>query len=131
MAHTITIRLNDAGQRAAILAGQPAQVEQRYDVPAELLPRLLALPWTTIDAAGTATAVVPPNTWWGEYERKQPVGTPFDSHSFGRGVTLDLCASVRPETVEAAIAFAEGRIRAGLSQLDEERRAWAEKQADE
>lgn len=52
---TVTVRLSDAAQRAALLAGQPAQATQTYPVTSqEDLAALLALPGTSIRADGSA-----------------------------------------------------------------------------
>jgi hypothetical protein len=59
MAHTISIHLSLAAQSAAILAGQPAHTPQAHEVPAPLLARLLALPWTRIEPSGEARCEVP------------------------------------------------------------------------
>lgn len=61
--HTITITYTDAAQRAALLAGLPAQRVHTYDVPAALLPRLLALPETAVDSAGIASCACRDLTW--------------------------------------------------------------------
>jgi hypothetical protein len=59
MPHTLTLSLTDTAQRAALVAGQPAQRVQTYEVPLDLLPRLLALEWARVDADGRAMATIP------------------------------------------------------------------------
>jgi len=56
--NTITISLSGGAQREAILAGLPAQSRQDYEVPADLLPRVLALSWSRIDRMGNVTCFV-------------------------------------------------------------------------
>lgn len=103
MAHKIIITLTSEAQRLALLAGQPAARVAEYEVPTELLPRLLALRWTTVDANGNAT------------------GTPDDigvnedgSVAMGRiGYAVERWApATRPADAAEAIAMAEAHVSA-------------------
>lgn len=113
MTHTISVHLSDAAQRAAILTGEPAHTPQIYDVPAELLARLLALPFTEIDASGNATCEVFAFAYVG-----------YAGIVKGRGDSaLRFCCEQRPADAEAAIAHVEARCAELLAKHAERRAA--------
>jgi hypothetical protein len=89
--NTIKIRISNAAQRAHLLAtGDAASREQSYDVPADLLPRLLALPWTCVDSAGVATCDVPPDLQLRGSRYDLDDGSPFSAEWLrGAGYNLD------------------------------------------
>ena len=113
---TITIHLTTDAQRAALIAGEDAAAKQTYEVPMELLPRLLALPWTTVHEDGSATCEVPDTLAWRESELDAAPGTPWEYGGGSYGYTNG-AADKRPASAEAAIAYAEGvpaRVTADL-----------------
>lgn len=120
--HSITITLTEAAQRAAILAGEPAQARQTYDVPAGLLPRLLALPWTRVDGSGEASCVLPAAASYSE-ARHVLHG---DTSVVGRAwvdAAPELRAAVRPADASAAIDHADRALvtlRAALAAVEGE-----------
>jgi len=106
---TITVTLTPDAQRAALLAGQPAAKTQTYDVPADLIPRLLGLPWTMVDDGGSASCVVPPRVGY-DGSVTQPDGTPPKpdwTGCFWYGTAAEGAASIRPCDAYEAILHAE------------------------
>lgn len=119
--HTITITLSPEAQRAALLAGEPAQREQVYEVPSELLRELLELPWTSVSAEGVARCVVPPRLCYYSSEVEQEVGTPVTPLRSTGGDCVSVEASRRPGDAAAAIAFARSLPEAFQRAVDAER----------
>lgn len=122
---TITIHLTNEAQRAAIIAGEPGAAKQSYDVPQELVARVLALPWANVQESGDVTCVVPDSCPWTKADLDKPLGTPWEYSRFGgsHGRT-DVAADKRPADAAAAIAYAEGvvpRVTADLDKSREER----------
>lgn len=125
MSHTITISLSEKAQRAAILAGEPAQAEQTYDVPQELVQRLLALPWTKVTKDGSAVCEVADL----EYTT---LDEPVTFERSGRGTygRYRYQIDARPADAEAAVAVAEDIVRAATEQVRELRRENSKRQAE-
>jgi hypothetical protein len=129
--HRITVTISEAAQRAAILAGEPAARKQTYDVPAELLPRLMALPWTEVTDDGFAVCEVPATMSAALNVLSQPIGKfakdfyddwagPSDLMAYS-GVT-----ETRPSDAAAALLEAE-RVLAGFqAHIDKKRRTYQE-----
>jgi len=130
MSHTITVHLTDAAQRAALLDGQPAQAEQTYEVPQDLLSRLLELPWTLISDDGHAQCTVPPMIWFSESTVKEPPGTAWNLKAHGCFGRFDVKATARPVDAAAAIDYARHVIAHSTASLDEKRRTHQAEQAD-
>ncbi|MFB3910405.1 MAG: hypothetical protein ACE15D_18605 [Candidatus Eisenbacteria bacterium] len=112
MGHTITIHLTDDAQREALLEGAPATRAQTYYVPAELLPRLLALPWTAVSDSGEATCTVPIRLGSGYSE-------------------VSGAADSRPVDAEAAIAHAEAVVEEHREAVETAKRHAAERAAED
>lgn len=111
MSTTITIHLTESAQRAALLAREPAHTPQFYDVPEDLLARLLALPMARIADDGAVTCETGPNLthrWDGALVSTTAAG-------------VDARASARPTDAAAAIAHAEGAVaRANADHAEKE-----------
>lgn len=114
MSAKITIRLTQAAQRAAVLAGQPAAVVQTYEVDPPLLERLLALPMTVIDTGGNVTCDA----------------TRFDGDLVDLGARpVDATAAITE--IEAVIGYLRNhkatesarRINAAIERLDDDERS--------
>lgn len=134
MTNTITIRISNAVQRAALLAGESATRDQSYDVPAAELPRLLALPWTRVDAAGVATCDVPAGLALCDYtiDGEFSVVRHVRDARYNRDSIEHSVADARPATAAEAIDFAEGllvRFAAELAERRETKRSQAEERA--
>lgn len=120
--HTITVTLSDAAQRAAIVAGEPAARTQAYEVPQELMARLLALPWTRVLDDGAAACTVPTTVGYSRETLREPVGTPVDvPNPYSAFGSIAIRAETRPADAAAAIAWAEEAL-AEIQQAIDERR---------
>lgn len=128
MNHTITVTLTESAQRKAILSGEPAARIQTYEVPADLLPKLLALPWTAVSEAGEAACICPSTLNWpkGAEETDDPITVgPNYMHtiqSMASGWHREDCAAeIRPATAADAIWYANDAIRVAQEHLVEAR----------
>ena len=120
--NSITITLTESAQRAALLAGQPAEKVQTYEVPAGLLPHLLALPWTSVTDGGTATCTVPARLRFAESELSKPVGSAHDFRDrYSCYSNLDCACPSRPADAEGALAYAGQVLRDGQAYIDGKR----------
>ena len=131
MKHTITVRLTEEAQRAAILAGEPAQENQTYVVPQDLVAELLRLPWTKIDAEGVASCSVPDRVWCLSDAVTQPPGSPVEwNPSIGSRERLSLTPlDKRPADAAEAIAYAAGEMASAQERMDAMRQDRAEASA--
>lgn len=110
MKHTITVFLSSEAQRKALVAGQSAELRQTYEVPQELLARLLALPTAKVEPNGTV-----------QYELNPHFHCP----------SVDARCDTRPENAAAAIDHAVAawaRHEAAKVRADREAEARREQQ---
>lgn len=102
MSHSITITLSQAAQAAALRAGEPAQREQTYEVPPELVGRLIDL-GADVGADGEVHFHLGPPS---DYVGSERVLTP---HALDAR-PVDACAAI--EAVEAVVAAHKAAIAA-------------------
>ncbi|MDO8599221.1 MAG: hypothetical protein Q7S02_03865, partial [bacterium] len=115
------IRITDAAQREALVAGLHAAAVQTYEVEPALLPRLLSLPWTTIGGDGVASCDVPYNLTWNERELGEPIGSPIAWRGgYGYG-SVSTTAEERPADADGAIRFAEEALKFVQAEVDAKR----------
>lgn len=118
----IIIHLSEQAQRAALIAGKPAQRKQEYEIPIEAIPRAAALPWAIIDDAGNLTCNVE-RACYSESDVKST--GPIKMDFFSGYARVDAEASTRPETAEDAILFAEKIVALHATRLLAARGEWA------
>ncbi len=121
MTHTITITLSESAQRAAILAGEPAQIRQYYEVAQEQLPRLLALPWASVDMDGTVKCVLPNDLTIAETVLKAEPRSPIDLSIWGSYASRPMSFDRRPRDAADAIAGAEAALAAVYDWIETQR----------